>query len=82
MLFRWSGATTARSHTGIVTGVEKDNSGAVKSITVVEGNTGSGGYSRTTVTENKYTPSGQMYYIVSFVSISQVMAEYEKGNKW
>ena len=83
VLFRWTGAkkTTARSHTGIVSEVEKDGSGNVKSITVIEGNTGGGGYSRTKVSINKYTGS-QMYNIVSFVSISKVQKEYNMGNRW
>lgn len=81
LLFRWDGATTPRSHTGICKSVEKDASGNVTSITVIEGNTGSGGYNNTKVSIKTYN-TASMKNIVSFVSISKVIAENERGNSW
>lgn len=81
LLFRWDGATTPRSHTGICKSVEKDASGNVTSITVIEGNTGSGGYNNTKVSIITYN-TASMKNIVSFVSISKVIAENERGNSW
>ena len=87
LIWRWNSAKKARSHTGLVVAVDKDEAGNVTCITTVEGNTssplGSKGYPNTCVNIKKYYPGkGSFNNIVSFVSISEVLAEYAKGNKW
>lgn len=82
VLFRWDTATTARSHTGIVSNVEFGADGEVVAITTIEGNLGKS-FTTSIVKEvrNAATQS-RMYNIVSFLSVSTVKAHIEAGNTW
>jgi len=82
LLFKWSAARDGkvREHTGICTGVEKDESGNVVAITVVEGNRGGSGtnsWNNSKVKIARYVPNGSypnnMYVLCSFLSISEYM---------
>lgn len=89
VLFNWvNGGAGNRDHTAIVKSVEKDESGNVIGITTVDGNIGGNGrgfsYSKVTVWE--HTKSQKTSYdlrsIASFISVSTVLDEAEKGNIW
>ena len=73
LLFRWDTAKghVARSHTGICKSVQKDAYGNVTSITVIEGNTGGGGYTNTKVSIKTYS-GASLKNIVSFVDVAKV----------
>ncbi|MBR6614083.1 MAG: CHAP domain-containing protein, partial [Clostridia bacterium] len=79
LLFRWPDAKShvARNHTGICKSVQKNAYGDVISITTIEGNTGTGGYSNTKVSIKTYSGTNRSSYssltnIVSFVDIQAV----------
>ncbi len=75
-----------RNHTSIVKTVEKDEAGNVTSITTIDGNwgTSNGGFNGSKVQEVVHTASSyvSLKKIASFVSISTVLAEAERGNLW
>ena len=79
-----------RDHTAIVKSVEKDASGNVISVTTLDGNTGgtdtADSYEYSSVNEKTKVAGGGIYTglssIASFVSVSTVLAEAEKGNVW
>lgn len=91
ILYCWTGAGD-RDHTAIVKSVEKDASGNVTKLVSIDGNWGGSGvgepsynYSKVKYAEHVAGASSSynnLSSIASFVSISTVMAEAEKGNIW
>lgn len=88
ILFSWVGDSTPgnRDHTAIVKSVEKDASGNVTKIETIDGNWGGSTFNSSKVKTVAHTGFNTNYWdlrsIASFISVSTVMAEYEKGNTW
>lgn len=91
ILYCWTSAGD-RDHTAIVKTVEKDDSGNVTKIVTIDGNWGGSGlgepsYNYSKVKYAEHVAGGGSSYtslssIASFVSVSTVLAEAEKGNIW
>ena len=85
VLFRWTGSDggTARSHTAIV--VEVSGSGQDRVIKTLDGNWHGTSYYDSTICENTWKRNNGYYdisKIVSYISISTVLDQAEKGNSW
>lgn len=89
VLFSW-GDSYPRNHTAIVKEVERNASGKVTNVITIDGNwngTGANSYnnSKVVVCDHR-VGSGSIYSslssVASYISISTVLAEAEKGNTW
>ena len=89
VLFSWDN-TCARHHTAVVKEVERDESGKVTNVITIDGNwhgTGTRSYNNSEVAVVNHRINGRSVYtslssISSYISVSTVIAEAQKGNTW
>ena len=86
VLFNWDGSAI-RHHTAIVKEVQRDASGKVTNVITIDGNWEGTSYNNSRVLFCDHKVGSRSIYsslssIASYISVSTVMSEAEKGNTW